>query len=202
MNKESTPPDSGRSLDSEAVLARRLRALEPDAWTQLFDEHRDQIWRYALVRTGNSSDADEVTSQVFVEALDSIKRYRYTGKPVLAWLYRIARNHAGKVTRQRRRSAPLSDAAESAAPVEGAIDSLVIWEALRTITEEQSEVIALRFFAGYSTTEIAQAMGKTEAAVYSLEVRAIAALRRRLAVESEDFRARPDKFWASQGIDK
>jgi len=188
--------------DDERVFAEQLRALEHDAWARLFDEHRDKIWRYALARTGRRDDADDLTSQVFLEALNSIHRYRYTGKPVLAWLYGIARNHAGKLLRQRSRQAPLPDPEAVTGPDDVCGEELDLGEALRTLTRDQREVITLRFFAGYSTREIARALGKSEPAVYSLEVRAIGALRRRLGTKSEDLSTEADKTWASRGIEE
>lgn len=181
-------------LDPERALTERLRALEHDAWSQVFDEHRAKIWRYSLARTGSRDDADEVTSQVFLEALNSIHRYRYSGKPIIAWLYRIARNHASKLVRQRRRQDSLPDPDELPSAADADLESLALSEAIRCLTPDQGEVIALRFFAGYSTREIAKALRKTESAVYSLEVRAIGALRRQLGVEFEVSADRADKI--------
>ena len=198
-----TPPPSGshpNDLDPERVLAERLRALEHDAWAQLFDEHRAKIRRYALARTGSRDDAEDVTSQVFLEAMNSIHRYRYSGKPVIAWLYRIVRNHASKLVRQRRRQNLLADPDELPGAADADLESLALSEALLCLTPDQGEVIALRFFAGYSTREIAKALRKSESAVYSLEVRAIGALRRQLGSESEESSTETDKIWASRGM--
>ena len=187
-----TPPAPARE-DDERALAEGLRALSQDAWARLYDRHYAQLWRYLYARTGDRDAADDLATHTFAEALASIGRYRYTGTPVLAWLYRIARNLAGKHRRQQRHEAPATAAAEPAAggPDE-LLESLALAEALRTLTEDQREVIALRYFAGYSTAEIAAAMGKGESAVYSLEARAIAALRRELTL-SEEFSDRPTK---------
>ena len=78
--------------EPEVARTDRLRALDQDAWAELYDRHHMQIWRYAYGRTNNRHAADDVAAQVFVEALASIQRYRYKGLPILAWLYGIARN--------------------------------------------------------------------------------------------------------------
>ena len=179
MRKKPDPQEKAR--DPEQALADRLRAHDSQAWAEVFDEHRAKIWRYVLARTGSPDAADDITSQVFLEALNSIPRYRYTGKPILAWLYRIARNHTGKLFRTAKREARLPAVEPVDSKIDDRLDSLVLADAIRSLTREQGEVIALRFFAGYSTKEIARALGKSEPAIYSLEVRAIAALRRRLA---------------------
>ena len=117
---------------------------------------------------------------MFVEALESIHRYRYRGKPILAWLYRIARNQTGKAFRKAKREVGAISREPSEGTVDAAIDSLVLADALRSLTVEQADVVTLRFFAGYSTQEIAAALGKSAAAIYSLEVRGIASLRKQL----------------------
>jgi RNA polymerase sigma-70 factor (ECF subfamily) len=185
----------------ERALCDQLRALDSRAWARLFDEHRDRIWRYALARTGDRDAADDITSQVFVEALESIHRFHYRGKPVLAWLYRLARNHTGKHLRQARRTSRLAFEDIAQAPIDDALETLALAQALASLTPDQAELIALRFFAGYTTREIAGAMGKSESAVYSLEVRAIQSLRHRLHVPSDKSSRPTDKIWGAQGID-
>ena len=166
--------------DPEYAFSEKLRGLDQAAWATLFDDNRPKLWRYIYARTGDRDVADDIASQVFVEALESIHRYRYRGKPILAWLYRIARNQTGKAYRKARREV----GAISREPVEEtadtALDSLVLADALRALTSEQADVVTLRFFAGYSTQEIAAALGKSTTAIYSLEVRGIASLRRQL----------------------
>ncbi|HEX5480002.1 MAG TPA: sigma-70 family RNA polymerase sigma factor [Dehalococcoidia bacterium] len=186
---EAPPPTAPG--DDERALAEGLRALAQDAWAKLYDRHYAQLWRYLYARTGDRDAADDLATHTFAEALASIARYRYTGTPILAWLYRIARNLAGKHRRQQRHEAPVSAEPAGGAP-DDLLDSIALAEALRTLTEDQREVIALRYFAGYSTAEIAAAMGKGESAVYSLEARAIAALRRELTPR-EEFSDRPTK---------
>ncbi len=159
-------------------LTRSLRELDQAAWTFLFDEHHAKIWHYALARTGDRGLADDIASQTFAEALESIDRFRYRGKPILAWLYRIARNQLGKRLRSAKREVGRPAPEPTTNPIEAALDSLVLSEALTSLTQDQADVVVLRFYSGYSTREIAGAMGKSEPAVYSLEIRAIASLRR------------------------
>jgi len=165
----------------EETLVRRLRDLDQAAWATVFDDHHDRIWRYAYARSGDRALADDIASQVFVEALESIHRFQYRGKPVLAWLYTIAKNHMGKHFRAARRETAGPPLEPSANPIEAAVDGMVLHEALASLTRDQADAIVLRFYSGYSTREIAGAMGKSEAAVYSLQIRALAALRERLA---------------------
>jgi RNA polymerase sigma-70 factor (ECF subfamily) len=195
---DTGPDDAGAQAD----LAEGLRALSHDAWAKLYDSHHRQVWRYAFGRTGSADAADEATADVFAEALASIHRYRYRGRPILAWLYGIARNVTSKHLRQAHREVGLGDVEPSGGSLDGRLDSLVLTTALKRLTDDQREVVVLRYFAGYSTAEIAAAMGKREAAVYSLEVRAIAALRRQFEEKGRALPLEPDKIGPLPNIDK
>ena len=194
-------PDAADPQTARAFV-ELLRALDQSAWAKLFDRHHTQIWRYAYARAGDRDAADDVAAQTFSEALTAISRYRYAGKPIVAWLYRIARNTTGKRARELRRAIPADRSELTAASPEDRLDALVLADALRRLTADQREVIALRFVAGYSTSEIAAMMGKRETAVYSLEARAIAALRRQFAEGSRNFAVRADEKHPLPGIDK
>jgi len=198
---ELQDPIASDSKIAQAFI-ERLRALDQSAWAELFDSHHTQIWRYAYARTGDRDAADDVSSQTFSEALTAISRYGYAGKPIVASLYRIARNIAGKRARESHRTVAADRSELTAASPEDGLDAFVLADALRRLTADQRDVIALRFVAGYSTSEIAAMMGKRETAIYSLEARAIAALRRRLAEDSRNFAAMADEKQPLPGIDK
>jgi RNA polymerase sigma-70 factor (ECF subfamily) len=123
---------------------------------------------------------------VYLEALEGIDRYEYRGRPLLAWLYRIARNVVSDHLRSRERETrALEQAASTMAthdpgPAAQVADRQDVLAAVRQLTDDQQQLIALRFYAGFTTAEIAGAMGRSERAVYSLEVRALASLRKLL----------------------
>jgi RNA polymerase sigma-70 factor (ECF subfamily) len=118
--------------------------------------------------------------------------YRDTGRPFEAWLYRIA--HARVVDHYRRQNvrlvAPLDEqlvAGDTTDPAQTAAhqdDVRRAWEALSSLTEDQQQVISLRFLAGYSIAEAASVLEKTEGAVKALQHRALASLRRLLENDS------------------
>lgn len=164
---------------AQEPLVGALRALEDDAWTALYDAHHARLWRYAYARTGSRDLADDVVAQVFAEALTSIQRYRPAGKPILAWLYIIARNHASKALRDARRRVPMvADVAVH--PLDDRLESLVLGQALRSLPASQRELLTLRYVVEASTEEICRLLGKSPAAVYSLQARAIEAVGRKL----------------------
>ena len=189
------------SEGGDEALVERLRAFDQLAWGEQYDLHHTRIWRYVYARTGDRDDADDLAAQVFAEAVASIHRYRYTGRPLLAWLYRIARNLTAERARRRRLELPRSSAEPQGASLEDRLDSMELARALEGLTDSQREVVALRFFAGYSTREIAAALGKREAAIYSLEVRALASLRRFLGEKEATLAIPPDKNDPLEDID-
>ncbi len=186
----------------EGAFVDRLRALDQAAWAELYDRHHLKIWRYAAARTGDRDAADEIAAQTFTEALGSIGRYRYTGRPVLAWLYRIARNLVGKRARHSVRLVRETGEQYVSGSPDDLLDAIVLAEAFGRLTSDQREVISLRFVAGYATREIAAMMGRRESAVYSLEARAIAALRRSLVEDSPKSLDPADEKRSATGIDK
>jgi RNA polymerase sigma-70 factor (ECF subfamily) len=168
--------------DSEEAEVRRARAKEPATWAAWYDRYFPAIFRYARARTGNREEAEDIASQVFLRALESIEHYKFRGRPILAWLYRIAHNLIADRARQKKRRlyVPLQSVETLAANDDRMIDRTELAEALDGLKRDQREVIVLRYLAAMNTREIACAMGKSESAIYSLQLRAIAALRKEL----------------------
>ena len=173
-----------RPDDAEAALVRRARDRSEEAWAEIYDAHYTKLFRYCYARCGNEHTAAELASSVFLEALEGIDKFVYRGRPLLAWLYRIARNLVSDHLRKRQReSAALEEAVVLLEPNDPGPASEVgnredVRTALDQLTEDQQQVLTLRFYADFTTAEIAGAMERSERAVYSLEVRALAALRR------------------------
>jgi RNA polymerase sigma-70 factor (ECF subfamily) len=177
--------------DSEARLVDEARRRSPEAWAHIYAASYVKLYRYCYARTGDSSTAADLASRVFLEALEGIDRFSYRGRPLLAWLYRIARNVVADHLKRRRREAQAvereADRREphDPGPSTRIADELTLRSAMEQLTEDQRQVVALRFFAQFTTPEIAEALGRSERAVYSLEVRALAALRRLLEPEGD-----------------
>ena len=177
---------------SESRLIERAKACDKEALGELYRRHANAIFRYVYYRVGDQAVAEELTGDVFVRALEALPSYQDTGRPFEAWLYRIA--HARVVDHYRRQSRrnvePLGEglaADEETNPHQLAAfrdESRQAWEAVRRLTDDQQQVISLRFIAGYSTAEVAGILGKTEGAVKALQHRALASLRRLLETES------------------
>lgn len=196
----------------EAELVGRAKARSPEAWTEIYSTHYRAIFRYVRARVFDETTAEDLTSAVFVGALKGIDSFRYKGRPLLAWLYRIARNVVAshqrrllerrggglkpgldlprrviwRLTRRSRRDDMeaadhnLISSASSDGDPATMVDRLDLRDALTRLPANQREVVILRFLVGLSAQEVAEAIGKRPAAIYSLQARAILALRQHL----------------------
>lgn len=182
------------SIDDDAIerLVAAARTGDPEAFGALFDHYHAPVYRFVAARVGRPSDAEDLAQLVFVKALEALPRYESRGVPFGGWLFRLARNAVIDHIRTRREHVTLDVIVEQsnddAGPDELAVirqemDSVAI--ALRRLTPEQREAIELRFFAGLSAKEAAEAMGRQEGTIRGLTFRAIAALRRDLGIEPE-----------------
>ena len=183
------------SIDDEAIdrLVAAAQAGDPDAFGALFDRYYVPVHRFVAARIGRPSDAEDLAQLVFVKALEALPRYEARGIPVGGWLFRLARNVVIDHVRTRREHATLDIVTERSSEDAGPDDLAVLRQemdsvahALRRLTPEQREAIELRFFAGLSAKEAAEAMGRQEGTVRGLQFRAIAALRRDLGIAADD----------------
>jgi RNA polymerase sigma-70 factor (ECF subfamily) len=177
---------------NESNLIEKAKAYDVEALSELYRRYANVVFRYVYYRVGDQDIAEDVVGDVFVRALEGLPSYRDTGRPFEAWLYRIA--HARVVDHYRRSGRrpvmPLDERLstdEETDPhqlIAAQDDVRRAWEAVNHLTEDQQQVISLRFIAGCSTHEVARLLGKTEGAVKSLQHRALASLRRLLEIES------------------
>jgi RNA polymerase sigma-70 factor, ECF subfamily len=173
-------PVTAFQFDELTELKRRDTA----AWSALFEREHPVIFRSVLSQVGNRAVAEDITAQVFVEAIEGIERYRDRGRPIVAWLFSIARFRCADWFRRRGRESVLEDAPEPA--VDGPDASLTVaLAALSELTPEQREVIHLRFVEGRPLEEVGQMTGRSAGAVKALQHRALARLKNILERDPE-----------------
>jgi RNA polymerase sigma-70 factor (ECF subfamily) len=173
-------------------LVVRAQRGDPEAFAELYDLYADRLYRFARFRLGQVEDAEDVVQRVFLTVIENLPRYQHRGVPFDAWIFRIARNESIDLLRRRRPRDPLEAIAGRPATDPGpedraveAIELVAVAQALVELTDEQREVIALRYFAGLSAAEAGAVMGKREGSIRALQFRAIASLRRTLGWEDE-----------------
>lgn len=169
----------------EAELTRRAKEGDAHAFAEIYDRHQPAIYRYIVYRVPSDAVAEDLTSEVFVRLVDAIDGFTYRGRPILAWLYTIARNlvndHHRKAGRAEMVALDESLEATSVDPESAANVALNrerLVDALDGLTEAQRQVIILKFFEGLDNKTVAQLLNKSYGAVKSLQHRGLAALRR------------------------
>lgn len=172
-------------------LARAATAGDVEAVGRLYDALVGPIYRYVAIRVRRREDAEDITHLVFERIVGALPRYRHNGSPFAAWAFRIARN---AVIDHQRRLRPTEQLGAIAEPTDGLeVESLSLRDeevrelraAIRRLTPDQREALALRYASGLSAEEAAQVMGRQAGTVRGLTFRAIESLRRHLASEGE-----------------
>lgn len=177
------------TTEPEAALVERAIRRDAEAFGALYDRYFDRVYRYARLRVGNAADAEDVTATVFLSAWRAIDRFSPKHDASFAgWLFRLA--HNAVVDRYRRAREDISLDGEALRSEEVALlanpEGLLEWRltvdelhhALLALTEEQREVVLLRFVEGLSAREVGDILGKQEGTVRGMQFRAIEALRR------------------------
>ncbi len=173
------------------AVIRRAKAYDRAAVADLYNFAVTPVYRYLAARLAGVEDAEELTQEVFLAAIDGLPSLRAEDEAgLLAWLFQIARHKLADHLRRRYRrpEAPLQAASEledlQARPEELAADGesrAEVRRALAQLTPEQREVILCKFVLDYDNDQTARLLGKTANAVNQLQHRALASLRRRLA---------------------
>jgi RNA polymerase sigma-70 factor, ECF subfamily len=191
---QPSQPAEGPDEALVVVLVDRVVAdHDADAFGELYDRFLERVYRDLFFRTGSHPEAEDLTEQVFLKAWEAIGRYRWQGRPFLAWLYRLAHNaHIDHVRAQRPTTSlnndqrPIDVASPTASTdLARTLDAEVLSNALNELTVEQHQVIVMKFIEGLDNEQIAQAMDKREGAIRALQMRALMSLRRVLEHQGE-----------------
>ena len=175
----------------EAALRERAAALELDALSEIYDSFSGRIFSYIYHRTGDGVAAEDLTGDVFVRMLEAIRDERSWNTSLQGWLYRIAHNLVvDYFRRQSKRDGPELDERWMAAEhpttsFEGLFHSSQLQHAMRFLTDEQQQVIVLKFAEDLSNVEVADILDKTEGAIKALQHRGLASLKRALGDQAE-----------------
>lgn len=174
-------PDAKDTLDRE--------------FSEFYRAHLRDIYNYTYYRTGNHHDAEDLTTQTFIQAYRHFERAKResNGRPLRPWLVRIAHNLAANYYRDRaRKPTAVLEAADTIGSPGSTEDVVVgreaasaVLEGVRSLPEERREALIMRFAMGMDNKEIARALGKTEGATKVLIHRAIKQLEQNLEETGE-----------------
>ena len=170
-------------------LVSRAKSGDQNAFSLLYQEFVHSIYKYIYVRVNNQPEqAEDLTQEVFLKALNNLDRYRFRGKPFSSWLFRIAHNliidYYRKTSNNNHHTVALNDSTvflSEENPVKSAELSMEMSElkqAIEKLPAQQKEVISLRFGNGLSLAETADAIGKTKGTVKKLQHVALVKLKK------------------------
>lgn len=179
---------------TDAAALAAIAKEDAAAFDALYRRYATRVYLYCLLRRGNMQDAEGLTAQTFLAALEGLGRYRERGS-FAAWLFTIARRQCHDYYRRHYRhpERPLEDVAaranpRSPDPEQQAFRALVIAclpRVLPHLSEERQEVVWLRYGAGLSTAETVAVMGKGQSTGKMLLLRALNDLQERCLDEDE-----------------
>ncbi|MEX2210901.1 MAG: sigma-70 family RNA polymerase sigma factor [Gaiellaceae bacterium] len=186
---QAAPSTSAPSPEEIRRLVERAQGGDRDALEELYLLHFDRIYSFLHMRVGNRHDAEDLTTQTFLKMLESIGRFRVTAAPFSAWLFRIAHNLAMDHFRSSRRVQPEAEIPEPVDHQELSAEAVALQaigresmlDLIEELSDEQKQVLTLKFVFNFGNAEVATILGKTDGAVKSLQHRALVALQKRIA---------------------
>lgn len=178
-------------LDLDPRLIQRARQGDQAALGMIYDCLYPSVFRYIYYRVSDQETAEDLAAEVFVRMVERIGAYEQRERPILAWLYTIAHHLVTDHYRLRSKVDPLPleeslVAGETCQPDQTADrrqDRECLVRAMACLTEEQRQVILLKFVEDRDIAEVAAVLGKNERAIRSLQHRALAALHRVIGKE-------------------
>jgi RNA polymerase sigma-70 factor, ECF subfamily len=190
--EEAVEREGTHDVLAEWDLVKRAQEYEEEAIESLYQTYYPKIYNYAFLQMGDVQAAEDLASDVMLKMIESINKYHFRGLPFGAWVFRIARNRLIDLHRRRRRrgEVDLSETLSSAlanpqALAERALERGQIQIALKHLTDEQRQVITLKFIQGFDNSSVGEIMQRSEGAIKSLQHRALGSLRRLLYQEPE-----------------
>lgn len=167
-----------QTIDDDRLLIEAAQA-DPARFLELYERYVDRVYAFVSRRTRNRAAAEDITSQVFEQALRTIGRFEWRGVPLSAWLFRIASNALADYWRDRVHEASGSPPdAPDPAELEDIDRRLALYRHLEQLPELQRRVIQMRFVDDKSIREVAAALNRSEGAVKQLQLRALDNLRK------------------------
>lgn len=179
MRVTATETDSTERLLIEAAQK------DPSRFGDLYDDYFDRVYAYIAARVRNRAEAEDLTSEVFQQALAGLQRFEWRGAPFGAWLFRIAANamidRSKRIAREQEKAAA-NPASEVFAPhLDEEIDRKArLSRLVQSLPVDQERVITMRFAEDKSIREIARELGRSEGAIKQLQFRGLRTLRSRL----------------------
>lgn len=172
-------------MREEQKLIDKAQEGDREAFGELYDRYVSKIYRFVFLKVGTQSEAEDITSQVFMHAWENIERYEHKGFPLSSWLYRMASNAVIDHYRTAKHAADIDSIPEDlfseipgdAERMDTARETELVQRAIKKLEVDQQNVIVMKFVNGASNKEISEALGKTEGAIRVIQHRALKQLK-------------------------
>ena len=166
----------GQAADEQLLIEAAKR--DPARFAELYSRNFHVVYAYVARRTASREEAEDITSEVFQQALANLKRFEWRGAPFAAWLIRIASNAIADRWKLQARQAPDPPGDELSDPtMEGIERQAALFQLVDRLPQDQRRVIVMRFAEQKSIREIAHELKRTEGAIKQLQFRALQKLR-------------------------
>jgi RNA polymerase sigma-70 factor (ECF subfamily) len=159
---------TNQRIEEELDWIRRAQR-DPESFGPLYKKYHEQIFRYIYQRMDDEETAFDVTSQVFLKALNNLHRYEYRGVPFSSWLYRIAKSELYQSFRDRKAqrtvnidSYQLYDLIDDFEDDDKELNRKKLFTCLKLMKEKDMQLIEMRFFEKRSFREIGEILEITE----------------------------------------
>lgn len=179
------------SHESDERILVEAAQRDPSRFAELYERNFDRVYAYVSRRLTDRSAVEDVTAEVFRQALANLGQFEWRGSPFVAWLVRIAANAVTDHWRRVSREKPMleADGPESAPSDPASIDAVerraLLFRLVRSLPADQRRVIEMRFAQEKGVREIARELNRSEGAVKQLQFRAIQNLRAQLQKSPE-----------------
>jgi RNA polymerase sigma-70 factor, ECF subfamily len=164
--------------DADERLLVEAAQKDPRRFAELYETNFERVYAFVVRRVGDRDVAEDLTADVFQQALANLARFEWRGVPFAAWLYRIAAN---AIVDRSKRTARERDLPPPDEPTAVELDEIEhrarLFRLVDGLPADQRRVIVMRFAEQKRIREIAEALGRTEGAVKQLQFRALETLR-------------------------
>lgn len=192
-----------KSMEAEERRLVEAAQREPACFAELYETYFELLYAYVARRVRNRAETEDLTAEVFRKALANLPRYKWTGAPFAAWLFRIASNliadRAKRAAREGSAEPSLTVGLEprgqpgstqtQQTDLEECERRADLFRLVDELANDQRRVLIMRFAGEKSIAEIARELGRSEGAVKQLQFRALENLRKRIHPrDTEDHR--------------
>ena len=182
-----------RSQDAGERRLVEAAQKDPGRFGELYEINFERVYAYIARRVGNREEAQDLTAEVFHQALANLARFEWRGLPFAAWLLRIASNAIADSWKSKAREQG-NPCAEEPLSHDIGVDELErrakLFCLVTTLPSDQRRVIEMRFAQEKSIREIGKELGRTDGAIKQLQYRGLEALRAQLDSSSRKKPAR------------